>query len=607
MRLPLQDYLDSLHASLLSLQDGNVATYIPELAKADPDRFGICLVTTDGYVYAAGDADQPFTIQSISKPIVYAAALADQGRAAVLKRVGVEPSGEAFNSISLHPATGAPLNPMINAGAIATTGLVEGRTADEQWQRIAAVMEAFAGRPLQLDAAVYRSESETGFRNRAIGWMLRNFGILEQDPTPVLENYFRQCSVQVTCRDLGMMAATLANNGVHPVTGRSALPAEHVASVISVMSTCGMYDYAGSWLYEIGMPAKSGVAGGVLAVLPGRFGIGVFSPRLDEKGNSVRGIAACRRLSEDFGLHIFRGSRSPGLVLRREYSGAEAASRRMRPPEATALLRERAGRVRLLALQGDVALASAEFVGRRIARLCEEADSFILDMHRVSRLEASAARVLQETRRQVMQQGKALVYSRIRSRLEVEQPLKLALRPDENGYLSFEDNDLAMEWCENRLLAGTASAARIDDLTGFALFARLSAQDLARVHPVLRREHYCRGDTIIASGEENDDRIFLLLAGEVSVILPLSDGTHQRIATLSAGMTFGEMAVLGDARRNATVYADTDAECWVLKANAIDMLAVDYPHLKIVLLENLAENLAGRLSQANQLIGTLAS
>lgn len=346
------------------------------------------------------------------------------------------------------------------------------------------------------------------------------------------------------------------------------------------------------------MPAKSGVAGGVLAVLPGRFGIGVFSPRLDDKGNSVRGIAACRRLSEDFGLHIFHNPRTPSLVLRREYSGAETASRRLRPPEAAALLRERAGHIRLLALQGDIGLAGAEYVGRRIARLCEEADSFILDMHRVNRLEASAARVLQETRRQVVQQGRALVYSRIRARPELEEPLKCALRSEANGYLCFEDNDLAMEWCENRLLAvAAAPAAHIDNLGDFPLFARLAAPDLALVQPLLRSFRYQRGDTIIASGEQSDDRIFL----------PLSDGSHQRVATLSAGMTFGEMAVLGHTQRSATVYADTDAECWVLQAHAFDLVAADHPRLKIVLLENLSEYLAARLRQANHLIGTLAS
>ena len=237
----------------------------------------------DGHVYAVGDSDRPFTMQSISKPLVYAAALADRGRARVLKSVGVEPSGEAFNSISLHPQTGAPLNPMINAGAIATTGLLAGAAVADKWKRIESVMADFIGHPVTVDEAVYRSESETGFRNRAIAWMLKNFGIIEGDPMPILENYFRQCSIDVTCRDLAFMAATLAKGGVHPVTGRHAVPAEDVEAVLSIMATCGMYDYAGSWLYEVGLPAKSGVSGGLIAVLPGRFGVAIYSPPLDEK------------------------------------------------------------------------------------------------------------------------------------------------------------------------------------------------------------------------------------------------------------------------------------------------------------------------------------
>jgi glutaminase len=304
--LPLQRYLTALHQKYQALDDGAVATYIPELAKADPDWFGICVVTTDGYAYAVGESDRHFTVQSVSKPAVYAAALADRGREGVLHRVGVEPSGEAFNSISLDPETGALLNPMINAGAIATTGLVAGATAVEQWERIADVISTFCGRSLTVDGAVYRSESKSGFRNRAIAWMLKNFGIIEGDPMPVLENYFRQCSILVTCRDLAFMAATLANGGVHPRTGKRAVPADEIQAVLSIMATCGMYDYAGSWLYEVGLPAKSSVSGGVIAVMPGRFGIAIFSPRLDENGNSARGIAVCREISREFGLRIRR-------------------------------------------------------------------------------------------------------------------------------------------------------------------------------------------------------------------------------------------------------------------------------------------------------------
>ncbi|HXE39664.1 MAG TPA: glutaminase A, partial [Azonexus sp.] len=269
MTSPIQVYLDSLHTRLASMQGGELANYIPELSKADPSWFSMSLVTMDGVAYSTGDSEQQFTIQSISKPFVFATALADRGVDFVTGKVGVEPSGDAFNSISLNPKTGAPLNPMINAGAIATASLVSGETPEAQWERIIASMSAFAGRELGLDEAVYRSESETGFRNRAIAWMLKNFGIIDGEPMASLENYFRQCSVLVDCRDLAYMAATLANGGVHPLTGQRALPVEHVERVLSVMATCGMYDFAGSWLYEIGMPAKSGVGGGIIAVLPG--------------------------------------------------------------------------------------------------------------------------------------------------------------------------------------------------------------------------------------------------------------------------------------------------------------------------------------------------
>src|SRR5436190_3055241 len=296
---PTQQYLEQLHRKFALVQEGTVATYIPELAKANPNHFGIALVTTTGSVYEVGDSEVPFTIQSISKPFVYGMALEDHGVNQVLSKIGVEPTGDAFNSISLAPGTGRPRNPMINAGAIASAGLVQGGTTELRLQRMLEVFSRYAGRHLTLDEAVYRSESETGHRNRAIGYMLRNFSILESDPTPSTELYFMQCSISVTCRDLAIMAATLANRGVNPVTGTRAIREEYVSSVLSVMSSCGMYDYAGEWLYKIGMPAKSGVAGGVNAVLPGQLGIAVYSPRLDAQGNTVRGIRVCEAVSRD--------------------------------------------------------------------------------------------------------------------------------------------------------------------------------------------------------------------------------------------------------------------------------------------------------------------
>ncbi len=366
MQCPIQTYLAELHGRLAGTHRGALANYIPELANADPQWFGICLVTMDGVAYSVGDTDQLFTMQSISKPFVYATALADRGEQFVTSKVGVEPSGDAFNSISLDPQTGAPLNPMINAGAIATTSLVAGETTEAQWQRIESAIAAFVGRDVRVDESVYRSESETGFRNRAIAWMLKNFGIIDGEPMATLENYFRQCSLLVSCRDLAFMAATLANGGVHPLTGACALPAEHVERVLSVMATCGMYDYAGSWLYEVGMPAKSGVSGGIIAVVPGRFGIGIFSPLLDEKGNSVRGIAACKHLSRDLGLHVFTRTASPAMALGRVYTGAAAPSRRQPAAEIRAYLNEHAHRIKYLCLHGFVAVDGVEYIIRRM-------------------------------------------------------------------------------------------------------------------------------------------------------------------------------------------------------------------------------------------------
>src|SRR5204863_6069395 len=234
------DYLEQLHAEFSPVTDGKVATYIPELAKANPNWFGICLVSLNGAVYETGDSAQPFTIQSISKPFVYGLALEDHGRPDVLARVGLEPTGDAFNSISLDPGTGRPRNPMINAGAIATAGLISGKTPQIRLKRLREMMGNYAGRELELDEAVWRSESETGHRNRAIGHMLRNFQMISGDPTPVVELYFKQCSISVTCRDLALMAATLANRGINPLTGRRAIRGVYVESVLSVMVSCGM-------------------------------------------------------------------------------------------------------------------------------------------------------------------------------------------------------------------------------------------------------------------------------------------------------------------------------------------------------------------------------
>ena len=230
MRSLVTDYLDGVYRDLLGERSGSVADYIPELAVVDPESFAICLATCDGTVYEAGDSRKRFAIQSISKPFTYALALVDAGLEAVAERIDVEPSGEPFNEISLDPITERPRNPMINAGAITAASLVAGSTSVARFARIQDFYSRFAGRDLALDESMFASEDRTGHRNRAIGYMLRSFGILDEDPQLTLDVYFRQCSIEVDCRDLSLMAATLANNGVQPVIGRASARARRSRS-----------------------------------------------------------------------------------------------------------------------------------------------------------------------------------------------------------------------------------------------------------------------------------------------------------------------------------------------------------------------------------------
>lgn len=297
--------LAELHAELLAEHSGKVASYIPELARVDPDRFGIALVAVDGRSLAVGDAELPFTIQSASKPFVYGMAVDEHGRDRVLAKIGVQPVEEAFNAIALDEATNRPFNPMINAGAIAATDLLGGDTAEQRLSRLLAVFERGCGHPVEVDEQVFASERATGERNRALAHLMRSFGMIGPRLEETLELYFRQCSIKVTCRDLAMLGATLANQGVNPVTGERMLSTSTVRNVLSVMHGCGMYNFSGEWDLRIGIPAKSGVGGGIVGVIPGLGGIATFSPRLDEKGNSVRGIAAFRILAERFHLHLF--------------------------------------------------------------------------------------------------------------------------------------------------------------------------------------------------------------------------------------------------------------------------------------------------------------
>jgi len=598
---PIQDFLQDLHEQCAADEAGQVATYIPELAKADPDWFGICLVTANGSIYEVGDTRQEFTIQSISKPFVYGLALEDNGRATTLERVGVEPTGDAFNSISLDPGTGRPRNPMINAGAIATAGLIAGKTPASRFKRILETFSLYAGRPLKVEQTVYRSESETGHRNRAIGHMLRNFDKLTGDPAPTTEIYFQQCSISVTCRDLGIMAATLANRGVNPLTGKQALRGEYVESVLSVMGTCGMYDYAGEWLYNVGIPAKSGVAGGVLAVLPGQLGIGVFSPRLDAHGNSVRGIRVCQELSRRLDLHLFNRPVTGKSTIRLQFTGADFNSSHVRTTEENQVLRELARVISVYQLQGHLAFATTEPIVRDVLEKAGEMQHLILDFKRVLSLNESAGHLFHALLRQLTTAGKTVFFTHCEhlSLLRLMMKKKLGDRFAEL-FTTFANNDLALEWCEERLLENTGYtrlASFRAKPADYVLFQTCTKPELAFIQTLLKSRTYKRGQTIINAGEAARE-VFFLARGSVSVFLPGEE--RHRLATVSPTMSFGEMAFLDGAPRSANIVAETDIECHLLTVQDFQQLAKTQPGIKIKLLEQLCLNLTGKLRKANR-------
>ena len=311
----LQSLIEQLHEEYKSDCTGNVATYIPELGKANPDHFGICLVTSDGRTFEAGDCSQPFTIQSMSKPLTFGMAIDELGHERVFERVGVEPSGDAFNAIELQNGTNKPFNPMINTGAITVTALLHALHGETAFARMLNRFSTAAGRPLAMDTDVYTSESRTGHRNRAIAHLLLNFGMVHSEAESALDLYFKQCSILVTCRDLAMIAATLANMGRNPTTGKEAFDIRCVKDMLSIMFTCGMYDYSGQWAYQVGVPAKSGVSGGIMAVVNRQLGVATYSPRLDSHGNSCRGIKVCVELADRLGLHAFNFTNTGSAFL----------------------------------------------------------------------------------------------------------------------------------------------------------------------------------------------------------------------------------------------------------------------------------------------------
>ncbi len=310
--LPGADHVRTLveeaHARFASVDTGAPSDVYPALAEADPSAFGICVAGVDGALHEVGDTRAPFTIMSVAKPFTFALACDAVGIAVARDRLGVDATGMPFNSVEAVERRGGRTNPMVNAGAIATVDLL-GPDVDGAWRTVQEGLSSFAGRDLELDAATFESARTTNHRNRALAQMLETFGVIEGDPLALLDVYTRQSCLSVTAVDLASMGATLADGGVHPVTGRRVVSAAACHATLAVMATAGLYETSGEWLYRVGLPGKSGIGGGIVTVSPGKGGLGTFSPPLDPAGNSVRGQLVAEFLSERLGLDIFASDR----------------------------------------------------------------------------------------------------------------------------------------------------------------------------------------------------------------------------------------------------------------------------------------------------------
>ena len=604
---PITKWLQELHAKYKGSFDGQLASYIPELTRANPAHFAISLATADGERYQAGDSEALFTIQSISKPFVYGLALEDHGADEVLRRVGVEPTGEAFNSIVMDEANNRPFNPMVNAGAIATTSLVKGATYEERRARIAGMFSRYAGRPLTIDQDVFKSERATGHRNRAIAFLQLNSGMIQEPVLEHLDLYFEQCSILITARDLAMMAATLANNGVNPLTGERAIAAEHVKSVLTVMASCGMYDYSGEWVYRVGLPAKSGVGGGIIAVLPGQCGFGVFSPLLDVHGNSHRGIEVCKELSQRFSLHVYDTPFVADRIVRRSYRCGTVTSKRQRGGRERRVLDRNGSCIAVYELQGDLYFATAEQLIRRILADLDQVSFLILDGRRVPRLDASALRLLRDFSQSLAANDKRLVLAGFKDDI-ASRWLEAQEKPDANDCQS--DVDIAIEFCENELIAkeGVASldANASLPLAEMDILRKMTPDQITRIEPYLQFASHAAGDMIIREGD-SADRLFMLASGSAFVSVSLDDGKRSsRMAAFRPGVVFGEFALFDRGKRVANVIAETDVTCYVLTFDQLDLLEKHEPDIYHRIIFALGRFLCNRLRRVTAEVRALS-
>lgn len=597
-----------IHAALLGIYQecqgetsGNIASYIPELAKADPQHFGLCIVTTDGMVYEVGNTREFFTMQSISKVFVYGLALTDHGQEEILRHIGVEPSGEVFNSITFDENSKRPFNPMVNTGAIATTALIKGSNYQERLQRILDTFERFTGHPMEVDQKVFLSEKMTGHRNRAIAYLELNNSVIKEPLEEHLDLYFTQCSLLVNARDLAVMAATLANHGINPVTGVKAQEPEYTCRMLSVMQSCGMYNFSGEWIFRVGLPAKSGVSGGVLALAPGLLGIGVYSPRLDINGNSIRGVKTCEALSKTFNLHMFGVHPPMKPFIRRFYTGAQVQSLRRRNQAEISILWDLGECISIFELQGDMFFSAVEQPCRRLATIQANALYVIFDCRYIDRVDPCTSPILTSLF-EILKDRDTQLYI-------INPPEELTnLLDDEMLKCCFNDLDEILEKCENHLISlffktcdeGQAKQTVIP-LSDIDIMKTLFSEEQDVLEQFVTLANYHAGEIIIKDGSEATE-LFMLASGVASIYVrsKVDDATaYKRVGAISQGVSFGELSFFDGGNRTANIIAEEDCVCYVLTITQFKTLAQQYPRLHSKILVNVGKALSERLRQSN--------
>ncbi|MGA7397925.1 MAG: glutaminase, partial [Solirubrobacterales bacterium] len=448
----------------------------------------------------------------------------------------------------------------------------------------------------------YESESLTGNRNRAIAYLLKNSNVFDGEVDDIVETYFRQCSTLVDCRDLGIIAATLASTGVNPVTRQRVLRENTVKNVLSVMASCGMYDGAGDWLYSVGLPAKSGVAGGIIAVLPGQLGIAIYSPALDVHGNSFRGVKVCEELSETLHLHVMSPQRRPAPPVRSSSTIVEARSKHLRSEPEQEVLEQHGSEVRVIQLQGEILFAAGELVTNAVLDENDGVRHTILDFGAVRAVAPIVVPILSHLVESFESDGRELLFSSTEKYPAfVEHITDLREKSGLHPIHHFPDLDMALEWAENELISeyGPNEIEVEIPIAEHPATEGMSAAEVERLTSRLERRFYPAGTRIYEQVGQVDEMLFVTL-GSINVLASDSKGRERRIATIPSGMTLGEVAMLSERRRLGISVAAVDVVAYALKKEELETLREEEPALACAFLENLMKLIALRVGHMSR-------